>query len=137
MICPSWIGVGKAFTSPLSELHKNGVFILAKRKQHKAKQRKQSRKQRVKPSFINYQNPFMFSSLYSQEFFDFFKTITFITRLYHDNNVPSFCNNSTTTRGGKVHIHSASRTRQSKLLIWSAKITPLTGKPSGMRTSKG
>jgi len=72
----------------------------------------------AKPSFINYQNSFMFSSLHSQEFFDFFKRITFITRLYHDDsNVPSFCNTSTTTRVGKVHIHSASRTRPSKLLI--------------------
>lgn len=32
------------------------------------------------------------------------KRITFITRLSHDINVPSFCNISTTTRGGKVHI---------------------------------
>lgn len=73
----------------------------------------------ITPSFINYQKSFLFSSLHSQEFFDFFDRITFITCLYHDSNVsvPSFCNTSNITRGGKVHIHSTFRIRQSKLLI--------------------
>jgi hypothetical protein len=36
-----------------------------------------------------------------------------------------------------VHINSACRARQSRLLTRSDNIAPATGKPAGRRTSKG
>ena len=56
---------------------------------------------------------------------------------YWDNNVASFWSASEIVPVGKVHINSAFRARQSKLLTWSDNIAPATGNPAGRRTSKG
>ena len=56
---------------------------------------------------------------------------------YSDNNVASFCSVSEIVSVGKMHINSACRVRQSRLLTWSDNIAPATGNPAGRRTSKG
>jgi hypothetical protein len=56
---------------------------------------------------------------------------------YYDIKVANFCSTSEIISVGKAHINSAFRECQSKLLIWSDKIAPSTGKPSGIRTSNG
>jgi len=56
---------------------------------------------------------------------------------YPDNNVAIFWSASEIVSVGKVHINSAFRARQSKLLTWSDNIAPATGNPAGRRISKG
>jgi len=56
---------------------------------------------------------------------------------YSDNNVAIFWSASEIVSVGKVHINSAFRARQSRLLTWSDNIAPATGNPAGRRTSKG
>ena len=56
---------------------------------------------------------------------------------YWDSKVASFWSASEIVSIGKVHINSAFRTRQSRLLTWSDNIAPATGNPAGRRTSKG
>ena len=56
---------------------------------------------------------------------------------YSDNNVASFWSASEIVSVGKVHINSACRACQSRLLTWSDNIAPATGNPGGRRTSKG
>ena len=56
---------------------------------------------------------------------------------YSDNNVASLLSASEIVSVDKVHISSACRARQSRLLTWSDNIAPATGNPAGIRTSKG
>jgi hypothetical protein len=56
---------------------------------------------------------------------------------YSDNNVASFWSASEAVSVGKVHINSACRARQCRLLTWSDNIAPATGNLAGRRTSKG
>jgi hypothetical protein len=56
---------------------------------------------------------------------------------YSDSNVASFWSASEIVSVGKVHINSAFRARQSRLLTWSDNIAPVTGNSAGRRTSKG
>ena len=56
---------------------------------------------------------------------------------YLDNNVPSFCKTSDIVLDGNVQISSAFLARQSRLLTWSDRMAPVTGRPAGRRTSNG
>ncbi len=53
------------------------------------------------------------------------------------SNIPALLTTSCMIGSGNLAIFSASLARQSKLLTWSARITPLMGNPSGRATSNG
>lgn len=58
-------------------------------------------------------------------------------RVYVESSVPRFLSASAMVSSGGRATTSALRTRQSRLLIWSARMTPAAGNPGRSRTSIG
>jgi len=56
---------------------------------------------------------------------------------YRDRRVEAFARTSAVVASGKWQMGSACRARQSRLLTWSERIAPWTGRLSGTSTSKG